>query len=712
MSAVTQGSEPLHKACDTCRARKTRCKISGSTDACDFCLSQHRPCSFTPVKRPRKRKYDTSVFIPLSPTYQQSVRDLPGPQLGSESVGYQQPGLYIDSLLANRQASRIHGGASHPDQLTTIFGPNPNISFFPERRVRAISQRLGHNRLDQLLDEIRAVVATKVKNTCAIPQSYIQRHLGTGKIEEVPSRDIIDGHISGTCVLIARSYSLADKYNPLAAYFDTVHPIYPFLCPNTFRARATSQELVQSLGTDKVWAALFYAILAIGCQNNEGGSYDTGVGEAWSYFERSLSCFQDLLFGRGSLTAVQAVFSSTVSAFNFEPLMLTEAAVMAQGLGYHRSNSAQEGPCRRTFWVLYYMEKTSCFATGKTSVVDDANISCAIPDMTESTFHDYDWFFNFVKYARLVSKIHQSLFTISSVSQPLSTYNSIVESLRIELEAWRANIPPRFRPGEKFKTRSLQEPLAVQVALITHFLYLNALLTLSWTVLHYGAVRLGSSQQEIMKRDLMRTARSVLELTVHIEVAPSTPVWILAVLPLSSLMILFDLVVHNANHPETGLSLALLDIAGGHFSRLEYASNGALPGSLIAEFAHLARQYVSETRKPKSISRDNNENSIPFVSQDRAEPSPSAPEPRTLTADQTELAVPAVLPQEPEPVATNAPGVMQPWSPAPLDRSETLFLPYIDDPTYYFGDLQLLGIDLKDLFDNSYQLPAGSDHGV
>ena len=41
---------------------------------------------------------------------------------------------------------------------------------------------------------------------------------------------------------------------------------------------------------------------------------------------------------------------------------------MAQGLGYHRSNSPQEGPCRRTFWVLYFMEKTSCFATGKTSV--------------------------------------------------------------------------------------------------------------------------------------------------------------------------------------------------------------------------------------------------------------------------------------------------------------------------------------------------------
>ena len=90
-----------------------------------------------------------------------------------------------------------------------------------------------------------------------------------------------------------------------AAYFDTVHPVYPFLCPDTFRARALGQNLTQSLTADKSWAALFYTIVAIGCQNNDGGSFEAGVGEAWSYFERSLSYFQDLLFGRGSLTAVQ-----------------------------------------------------------------------------------------------------------------------------------------------------------------------------------------------------------------------------------------------------------------------------------------------------------------------------------------------------------------------------------------------------------------------
>jgi hypothetical protein len=72
---------------------------------------------------------------------------------------------------------------------------------------------------------------------------------------------------------------------------------------------------------------------------------------------------------------------------------------------------------------------------------------------------------------------------------------------------------------------------------------------------------------------------------------------ILGVMPLSCLLILFDLVVHNPEHPETGISLALLDIAGGHFSRLEFASKGTLPGSLIAEFSHLARQYVTEKRQ-------------------------------------------------------------------------------------------------------------------
>lgn len=75
---------------------------------------------------------------------------------------------------------------------------------------------------------------------------------------------------------------------------------------------------------------------------------------------------------------------------------------------------------------------------------------------------------------------------------------------------------------------------------------------------------------------------------------------VLAAVPLTALFVLFDLVIENPTHPETSSNLALLDIGSGHFSRIEYASQGALPGSIVSEFAHIARSYVREISYPQS----------------------------------------------------------------------------------------------------------------
>lgn len=79
-------------------------------------------------------------------------------------------------------------------------------------------------------------------------------------------------------------------------------------------------------------------------------------------------------------------------------------------------------------------------------------------------------------------------------------------------------------------------------------------------------------------------------------VKPKADLWdsILAVLPLAALFILFDFVVHNPTHPETRNNLALLDVAAGHFSLLDYKSGGFLPGSILTEFSHIARQFVKD----------------------------------------------------------------------------------------------------------------------
>lgn len=68
---------------------------------------------------------------------------------------------------------------------------------------------------------------------------------------------------------------------------------------------------------------------------------------------------------------------------------------------------------------------------------------------------------------------------------------------------------------------------------------------------------------------------------------------IVAGIPIIALFTLFELVIFNPKHHETRGNLALLDVAGGYFSRLEYASNGSLPSSLVSEFAYIAREYVN-----------------------------------------------------------------------------------------------------------------------
>lgn len=62
--------------------------------------------------------------------------------------------------------------------------------------------------------------------------------------------------------------------------------------------------------------------------------------------------------------------------------------------------------------------------------------------------------------------------------------------------------------------------------------------------------------------------------------------------PLAAFLVLFDLVIDNPTHPETAANLAMLDVGSGHFSGLEYASQGTLPGCIASELTQIAHTYV------------------------------------------------------------------------------------------------------------------------
>lgn len=189
---------------------------------------------------------------------------------------------------------------------------------------------------------------------------------------------------------------------------------------------------------------------------------------------------------------------------------------------------------------------------------------------------------------------------------------------------------------------------------------------------------------------------------------------ILAVLPLSCLMIIFDLVVHNPEYPETALSLALLDIAGGHFSRLEFASKGTLPGSLLAQFAHLARQYVVDQRQRKRQINQENLSTLSMKSE-----LPSAVPATTLAIENPQIATQHAASASEEQMLASSQAFLVPesistprWNVGSTDDSENqLFIPLIDDPSYRVEDLGLLGIDLKYLFDFPHFNP-GTESGM
>lgn len=92
------------------------------------------------------------------------------------------------------------------------------------------------------------------------------------------------------------------------AYFDQVHPIYPFLDRHEFEKKVFELSSQPPTKVDEAWSALYHSVLAIGCQYLGGGSFDPGCGTAWKLFEVAISYFPDIVMMKGSLVAVQVCY--------------------------------------------------------------------------------------------------------------------------------------------------------------------------------------------------------------------------------------------------------------------------------------------------------------------------------------------------------------------------------------------------------------------
>ncbi|KAH8819358.1 fungal-specific transcription factor domain-containing protein [Xylogone sp. PMI_703] len=598
------------KTCDVCKARKVRCITPSENDRnCTNCIRRGETCHFSNIKKRRKRFEiaNTSALTPNT-ALSSEIPSLPSIQLRPSSQdqeiiessiadssvydasdglhierSHSPPLIYLDLLLEDRT---VAGRQSHEllFKRNERFVNSSSIAFFSESRVRSLNTRLGHARVQQILDSLEGYVKSRLSGTSGTREMMNFRRSQSPNIEDT-----------------------SQLRNYIKSYFLHIHPVYPFLNRARFESRAFSPNLRQSLKVDKGWSALYFTVLALGCQYHGEGTFDQGKGKPWEYFQIALENLPDILIPMDNLINAQAMAAMAIFSLNFScievlELLATEAARIALAMNLHQS--VENAEAQRTFWVIYCIEKEFCFYVARESTISDFDIGCPVPDSPEDSFGNFNWLLCYVRYARILSKAYESLFSISATVSSTSDYGAKINRIRSQLDAWKDSIPLDFRPGQSVQRNDNFLPVSKYLTVKLHFSYYHTVIALSRLKLH--VFKDGDEEMLLAcKSDLMHSARCIIDLTQHIEMAHYTALWVMGTIPLVALFILFDFVIHNPHHPETKKNLAFLDIVAGYFTRLDFTSEGSIPGSLLAEFTHIARQFVQEIQSVPNNPVDN-----------------------------------------------------------------------------------------------------------
>ncbi|CAG9953533.1 unnamed protein product [Clonostachys rosea f. rosea IK726] len=559
-------SVKMNKTCDQCRHRKIRCIVPeappGTPPTCIYCAKRGQPCNFSIFRRKVRVKVPEALPAATQSHCKVALND-----------------IFIDRVLQHGPQSITLADENRVFFISDEQVPSSGLAFFSEQKVASLEDKVGHTRLRALIEKLDDLVMNRLRQSNSPSSTWPSIQFKKPQKHEWLSADI------------AHSY--------IQAYFKNLHPLYPFLDREEFEIKTAVPNLTEVLAINPQFSALYHAILALGSQFLQGGTFEPGKGKSWELFQVSLGHMGDVLLPRESIENVQALTAMSIYAMNtcglpVDDVLISHAARMVLTLRYHKHINSEDRQLR-VFWVIYALEKQGACHSRIASLIADEDIGCMIPPFLEAQFDGYDWFIDFIRIQRITSIAYTSLFSVSASLRPDSSYQSTMDQVRRMLEEWRQSIPIEFRPGDSShfpKSAPVSTRLA---ALQLHFSYYNIVIGLERLTLHLD--QNGGYKSQLSKQRLMNTARTIIELTKYIEVQPYVPVFILAVLPVSALFILFDFVLHNPHHRESRTNLVLMDQVAGYFSLIGFASNQALPGTLMPEFSQIAREYYAKAQQ-------------------------------------------------------------------------------------------------------------------
>ncbi|KAK7226925.1 hypothetical protein V2G26_014928 [Clonostachys chloroleuca] len=569
MASSSQGrlAFKMNKTCDQCRRRKIRCIVPdtppGTPPTCIYCTKRSQPCHFSIFRR------KVRIRVP-----------------DSFSSHSQYPGeLAPDELLVDRLLQYGPQSVILPDETSILTAPDEQVlssglAFFSEQKVTSLTQKIGNTRLQDIVKRLDDYIASRLGLTDEPIWPPINFDKPEQKDRPTPNE--------------TRSY--------IQAYFINLHPVYPFLDREEFESQAFSPKLGELLEQSPAFSALYHSILALGSQYLQCGTFEPGNGRSWEYFQVALGHMSDIILPRESIESVQAlaamsIFSMNLCGLQISDTLISQAARMVVTLRYHK-DIVSEPKHLRVFWVIYALEKQQAIHGRTCSLIPDEDIACVVPPFPEAQVGTFNWFVAFIRIGRISSIVYNSLFSISGSLRSKESYQIAMSHIRRILEDWRQSIPADYRPGDSASFPASPTTVSISlIALQVHYSYYHIIIALERLTLHLELEQ--GDKGQMSKQRLMNTARTIIELTKHIDVQPYVPIFILTVLPLAGVFILFDFVIHNPYHRESRTNLSLLDSAAGYFNLVSLASDRAMPSSILSEFAEIAREYYWKSQQAK-----------------------------------------------------------------------------------------------------------------
>ncbi|UPX13866.1 uncharacterized protein EKO05_0004363 [Ascochyta rabiei] len=251
------------------------------------------------------------------------------------------------------------------------------------------------------------------------------------------------------------SRSLADAL--ISAYFDHFHVYLPLFHRSMFQFRLEAtysrrSELLKDC-SDTGWLICLCLVFSFGCQQLQDHDPKQAHKLRLKYLSFVKTYFRCLLMAT-SILNVQAlvllnVHHHTIGQKSSSWLLIGMAARMAITMGMHRDatnlefDPIERNTRRQVWWSIYSFERILCSILGRSTVIDDREMSMKIPDapMLEQKSMSAEFMTYAFEIVRLSYTIRQRAYFDYNTAEERTPSLAMAESLMRECSRFFATIP-------------------------------------------------------------------------------------------------------------------------------------------------------------------------------------------------------------------------------------------------------------------------------